>query len=95
MSPVPPKGKSGKKGDPFHMYLDREHGAFLDAIGEAMGKRRLGVSANRSQLISSAIRNFIEDCKVEEDLKEAIREASEIMRETRSELEAPNGGDPG
>jgi metal-responsive CopG/Arc/MetJ family transcriptional regulator len=63
------------KGAACHIYLDKEQAAILDAIGEAMGKRRLGVPASRSQLISSAIRNFIEDCKAEEDLREAIAEA--------------------
>jgi hypothetical protein len=46
----------------------------LDAIGTTMGKRRLGVEASRSQLIATAIRNFIEECREEEDLREAIDE---------------------
>jgi len=60
------------KGNNRHIYLDREQELMLDAICEAMGKRRLGVRASRSQLIFSAVRNFIEDCRVEEDLREAI-----------------------
>jgi hypothetical protein len=52
--------------------LRREQEIILDSIGKTMGRRRLGAEATRSQLIFSAIRNFIEDCREEEDLKEAI-----------------------
>jgi hypothetical protein len=55
--------------------LRSEQEIILDSIGEAMGRRRLGAEATRSQLIFSAIRNFIEDCREEEDLREAIDEA--------------------
>jgi hypothetical protein len=60
------------KGNACHIYLNKEQGAILDAIGAAMGQRRLGVEASRSQLICTAVRNFIEDCMAEEDLREAI-----------------------
>ncbi|MGD1211286.1 MAG: hypothetical protein ABR973_08030 [Candidatus Acidiferrales bacterium] len=63
------------KGTARHIYLNEEQAFLLDAIGAAMGKRRLGVEPSRSQLILSAIRNFIEDCRDEEDLREAIDEA--------------------
>jgi len=63
------------KGNACHIYLNKEQALFLDAIGAAMGKRRLGAEASRSQLIFTAVRNFIEDCKAEEDLREAINEA--------------------
>lgn len=63
------------RGNAYHIYLDNQQAFILDAIGVAMGKRRLGVEASRSQLISTAVRNFIEDCTVEEDLREAIAEA--------------------
>jgi hypothetical protein len=53
----------------------REQEIILDLIGETMGRRRLGAEATRSQLIFSAIRNFIEDCREEEDLREAIDQA--------------------
>jgi len=63
------------RGNARHIYLDNEQASILDAIGAAMGKRRLGVEASRSQLIFKAVKNFIEDCTVEEDLREAIEEA--------------------
>lgn len=53
----------------------REQEIILDSIGETLGRRRLGAEATRSQLIFSAIRNFIEDCRDEEDLREAIDQA--------------------
>jgi hypothetical protein len=62
------------KGNARHIYLDVEQDQTLDAIGVAMGKRRLGVAASRSQLIFTAVRNFIDDCMEEEDLREAIGE---------------------
>ena len=68
------------KGTACHIYLDKEQAAILDAIGDTMGKRRLGVLASRSQLISAAIRNFIEDCKAEEDLRETIAETLTQLR---------------
>ena len=64
-----------------HICLDDEQELMLDTIGAAMGKRRLGVEASRSQLIFTAVRNFIGDCMAEEDLREAIAEA-------RKQLEA-------
>jgi hypothetical protein len=63
------------KGKACHIYLNKEQEFLLDAIGAAMGKRRLGVEPSRSQLILSAVRNFIEDCRAEEDLREAIEKA--------------------
>ena len=60
------------RGNARHIYLDDEQELILDAIGVAMGKRRLGVKAWRSQLIFTAVRNFIDDCMEEEDLREAI-----------------------
>jgi len=72
------------RGKACHIYLNREQRLVLDAIGAAMGRRRLGVAASRSHLILTAIRNFIEDCLVEEDLKEAIEE-------TRKQLAAEKG----
>lgn len=63
------------KGIACHIYLNKEQDFLLDAIGTAMGKRRLGVEPSRSQLILSAVRNFIEDCRAEEDLREAIETA--------------------
>jgi hypothetical protein len=53
----------------------RQQEIILDAIGETMGRRRLGAKITRSQLIFSAIRNFIEDCRDEEDLRETIDES--------------------
>lgn len=73
--------KTGRKGSACHIYLDREQSALLDAIGAAMGRRRLGAKASRSQLISTAIRNFIDDCHVEEDLKEAMDQARQLIRD--------------
>jgi hypothetical protein len=63
------------KGNACHIYLNKDQEFLLDAIGAAMGKRRLGVEASRSQLIFAAVRNFIDDCRVEEDLREAIEGA--------------------
>jgi hypothetical protein len=63
------------KGKACHIYLNKEQEFLLDAIGATLGKRRLGVEPSRSQLILSAVRNFIEDCRAEEDLREAIEEA--------------------
>ena len=63
------------RGNARHIYLDNEQASILDAIGAAMGKRRLGVEASRSQLIFKAVKNFIQDCTADEDLKEAIEEA--------------------
>ncbi len=63
------------RGNARHIYLDNEQASILDAIGAAMGKRRLGVEASRSQLIFKAVKNFIEDCRADEDLREAIEEA--------------------
>jgi len=54
--------------------LDDEQELMLEAIGTAMGKRRLGVAGSRSELIFTAVRNFIDDCMQEEDLREAIGE---------------------
>jgi hypothetical protein len=74
------------KGNARHIYLDDEQEVILDAIGAAMGKRRLGVTGSRSQLIFTAVRNFIDDCIQEEDLKEAIGEARKHLangKETR------------
>lgn len=62
-----------------HISLDEEQELMLDAIGAAMGKRRIGVAASRSQLIFTAVRNFIDDCKAEEDLREAIQEARQRL----------------
>ena len=77
------------KGNPRHIYLNNEQAVLLDTIGEAMGKRRLGVRARRSQLIFTALRNFIDDCRADEDLREAIEEA----RKQRPTLEkgSPHG----
>ncbi len=69
-----PKGGS-KKGQSYHVYLDKGQELILDAIGTAMGRRRLGVKASRSQLIFAAVRNFIVDCREEEDLRQAIEQA--------------------
>jgi hypothetical protein len=55
-----------------HINLDEEQRIILEAIGETMGKRRLGVRADRSQLIFSAVRNFIDDCRADEDLRQVI-----------------------
>ena len=63
------------KGNARHIYLDREQELILDAISVAKSKRRLDVEATRSQLIKTAVRNYIDDCKEEEDLREAIEEA--------------------
>jgi hypothetical protein len=63
-----------RRGNPRHVYLDTEQMVMLDVIGETMGKRHLGVRAKRSQLIFTAVRNFIEECRQEEDLREAIDE---------------------
>ncbi len=62
------------KRNACHICLDDEQDLILDAIGTAMGKRRVGVEASRSQLIFTAVRNFIDDCMEEEDLREAIGE---------------------
>lgn len=62
------------RGNARHIYLDDEQTLILDAIGVAMGKRRLGVTASRSQLIFTAVRNFVDECMEEEDLREAIGE---------------------
>ncbi len=73
------------KGNACHIYLNKEQGLILDAIGTAMERRRLGVDASRSQLISTAVRNFIEDCGAEEDLREAIEEARrELVAQRKS-----------
>ena len=62
------------KGKARHIYLGDEQELILDAIGAAMGKRRIGFEASRSQLIKKAVSNFIEDCMAEVDLNEAIGE---------------------
>ena len=61
------------KGNACHIYLNKEQALLLDAIGAAKGKRRLDVEPTRSQLIFTAVQNFIEDCEAEEDLREAIK----------------------
>ena len=62
------------KGNARNIYLNSEQALLLDAIGIAMGKRRIGVEPSRSQLIFfTAVRNFIVDCGEEEDLREAIK----------------------
>jgi hypothetical protein len=74
------------KGNARHIYLDHEQELILDAISVAKGKRRLDVEATRSQLIKTAVRNYIEDCKVEEDLRESIEETRKLLatgKETR------------
>jgi hypothetical protein len=63
------------KGNSRHIYLNKVQELVLDAISAARGKRRLDVEPTRSQLIFTAVRNFIEDCEAEEDLREAIKEA--------------------
>jgi hypothetical protein len=73
-----------KKGRSRHIYLDRDQELILDVIGTAMGRRRLGVRASRSQLISTAVRNFIADCGEEEDLREAIEQAQRTVESQRS-----------
>jgi hypothetical protein len=70
-------------GNPCHIYLNKEQGFLLDAIGTAMGKRRLGVEPSRSQLILLAVRNFIDDCRAEEDLREAIEQALALLADKR------------
>jgi hypothetical protein len=75
------------KGNACHIYLNNEHALILDSIGAAMGKRRLGTEASRSQLIFTAIRNFIEDCTEEEDLREAI---AEVRRQLARVKETPH-----
>ena len=68
--------KSSKQGSSRHVYLDKEQELILEVIGETMGKRRLGVKATRSQLIYSAVRNFIdENAAADDDMKEAINQA--------------------
>jgi hypothetical protein len=76
------------KGNARHIYLDREQELILDAISVAKGKRRLDVEATRSQLIKTAVRNYIEDCKEEEDLREAIAETRKRMANGK---ETPHG----
>ncbi len=71
------------KGNACHIYLNNEQGPILDAIGAAMGKRRLGVAASRSQLIFTAVRNFVDDCMAEEDLREAITGTRKQLEATR------------
>jgi len=75
------------KGNSRHIYLDKEQESVLDAIGAAMGKRRLGVEASRSQLIFTAARNFIDDCMADEDLREAIQE---VRKHLAAGKEAPH-----
>jgi hypothetical protein len=73
------------RGSACHIYLDKAQALILDSIGTAMGRRRLGVDASRSQLIFTAVRNFIEDCGAEEDLREAIAEArAQLTTEKKS-----------
>ena len=81
-----PKG-GAKSGEPCHIYLDKEQAVMLDAIGAAMGRRRLGVKAHRSQLISTAIRNFIVDCRDEEDLMVAIEDARRAFDERENKAQ--------
>jgi hypothetical protein len=76
------------KGNARHIYLDHEQELILDAIGVAMGKRRIGVEASRSQLIKKAVSNFIDDCKADEDLSEAIGETRKQMAAGK---ETPHG----
>jgi len=78
------------KGNTRHIYLNKEQEFLLDAISEAMGRRRLGVAASRSQLIFSAVRNFIEDCRVEEDLREAIETARTQLLADKKESTGAN-----
>jgi hypothetical protein len=76
------------KGNARHIYLDHEQELILDAITVAKGKRRLDVEATRSQLIKTAVRNYIEDCMAEEDLREAI---GEVRRQLLTGKGAPHG----
>jgi len=76
-----------RKGNPEHVYLNTDQRILLDIIGETMGKRQLGVTAKRSQLIATAIRNFIKECRQEEDLREAIDEYQRLR--TQQAVEKP------
>ena len=83
-----------RRGDPSHIYLDKQQAALLDAIRLSMGKRRLGVIASRSQLIHTAIRNFISDCEAEEDLREAMKDArAGVANRTDSVSEEARGSE--
>jgi metal-responsive CopG/Arc/MetJ family transcriptional regulator len=75
------------KGNARHIYLDHEQELILDAISVAKGKRRLDVEATRSQLIKTAVRNYIDDCKEEEDLREAIKE---VRKQLAARKETPH-----
>ena len=80
--------RASKRGQPCHIYLDNEQELLLDAISIAKGKRRLDVKATRSQLISTAVRNFIIDCREEEDLRVAVDDALKTIseRETAQDI---------
>jgi metal-responsive CopG/Arc/MetJ family transcriptional regulator len=71
------------KGNARHIYLDDQQEQILDAIIAAKAKRRLDVEASRSQLIKTAVRNYIDECMEEEDLREAIVEARKHLASSR------------
>jgi len=74
------------KGSARHIYLDHEQEVILDAIAATMGKRRVGVAASRSQLIFTAVRNFIDECLEHEDLREAIAETRKHLAAAKETL---------
>ena len=65
-----------KGGAARHVYLKREFEVLLDAIAEQVSNSRLGPhGVSRSQLINKAIRNYIDECRTEPELKAAIERA--------------------
>ncbi|HXX18667.1 MAG TPA: hypothetical protein VEJ46_04640 [Candidatus Acidoferrum sp.] len=72
--------RSDKRKEPCHVNLNEEQIAILDAIAKEKGKTRTGIEPNRSQLIVKAIDNFIDDCRRENDLKQAIEQTELNLR---------------
>jgi hypothetical protein len=73
-----------KGGNARHIYLRREFEVLLDAIAEEVSNSRLGPhGVSRSQLISKAIENYINECRNEPALKGAIeRTERKLFEET-------------
>jgi len=69
-------GKLGRRGKSRHIYLEPDLCVVLDAIATAKGQRRIDIEPHRSQMISKAVQNFIDDCRNEDEaLRAAISRA--------------------
>src|SRR5712692_11990073 len=75
---MPKGGTSESQGGPRHIYLSHHQAAILGAIAKFMGSSRTGIEPSRSQLISKAVENFIDDCREESAAKRQVIEQAEM-----------------